>query len=202
MTRSSGRRVLRRSLYLRRRSLAVLASIVAVFAVVSAVRPPAPASVAVWAAAADLPAGTTLSASTLTPLSVPADAVPGGAALEASALVGATLAGPVTARTILTAADVGSAQTLAAPGFVIVALPLRGDALASLLSPGARIDLFDPADTGSVLATDVRVVGAPEPEQGAFAAASDPVVLVEIPRDTAGRVASAAEGGGVVVAVR
>lgn len=189
-------RVLRR----RRRPLAALAAFLAVFWGLGAVRTPAPEVSTVLAAARDLPGGTTLQEADLMALRLPLDAVPGGAATQAAALVGRTINGPVTARSALTTASVSTGHELTRPGFVVLAVPLENRALASLLSPGSRVDLFAGGATTAV-AADARVVGAPEEQQAAWANNPQPIVLVELPSDAAARVAAAIAEGSLTVAL-
>ncbi len=193
----------RRFFYFRRRALAVLATVLAVFATVSALQPDRGETVPVLAAARDLPGGTVLAAGDLVPLSLPAGAAPGAAVSEASELVGRALNGPVSARSVLTRAAVATGQSLARPGYVVVALPLDNDALAPLVAPGARIDLIDPSGaSGAVLASDVRVVGAPSSASGLSLGAPDRAALIEVLPEVATKVAAATRSGGLTIALR
>ncbi len=189
-------RVLRR----RRRPLAAVAAFLAVFWGLGAARPPAPPTLAVYAAARDLPGGTTLREGDLITLMLPRDALPADAATEASALVGRAINGPVSARSVLTAKTVATGRELARPGHIVLAVPLANRALASLLQPGAQVDLFA-AGGSTALAAGVRVVGVPQEQQAAWAAEPQPMLLVELPTDAAAPVAAAAAQGGLSVAL-
>nr|NLI50251.1 hypothetical protein [Propionibacterium sp.] len=189
-------RVLRR----RRRPLAALAAFLAVFWGLGAVRTPVPPTVTVLAAARDLPGGTTLAEADVVEVRLPAEVVPADAATTPTALVGRVLNGPVSARSVLTATDVAAGRELARPGHVVLAIPLGNRALASLLEPGARVDLFV-AGEATALAVDARVVGVPEDQRAAWAAEPQPVVLVELPAPAAPRAAAAVSQGGLSVAL-
>lgn len=189
-------RVLRR----RRRPLAALAAFLAVFWGLGAVRAPAPPTVTVLAAARDLPGGTTLQEADLVSLRLPAEAVPAGAATEPASVVGRPINGPVSARSVLTAARVSAGRELAAPGHVVLAVPLANRALASLVQPGARVDLFTPG-SATPLAAGVRVVAVPQEQQAAWAAEPQPMLLVELAQDAAAPVAAAVTQGGLNVAL-
>lgn len=189
-------RVLRR----RRRPLAALAAFLAVFWGLGAVRTPAPPTLTVLAAARDLPGGTTLAEGDVVEVRLPVDAAPADAATAPAVLVGRPLNGPVSARTVLTATSVASGRELARPGHVVLAVPLANRALASLLQPGARIDLFV-AGEASAVAADVRVVGVPEEHRAAWAAEPQPTVLVELAPEAAARAAAALGQGGLSVAL-
>ncbi len=181
---------LRRTLYLRRRPLAALCAFAAVLAGLLALTPDRGDTVTVVVAGGALPAGTVLAAEHLTALDIPAAVAPDGAATSREALVGRTLAAPVSARTVLTAATVSEGERLAREGHVVVALPAGDDAVAGLLRPGARIDVWDAQ--GEVLARDVRVIAPRDTPSGGNLglSAAGRSVLVEVPEATAAKIAS------------
>lgn len=181
---------LRRFLYLRRRSLAALCAFLAVLATLLALAPTTPSTTTVYAARSALPAGTVLGADHVAPLALPADAVPEGAALTEGDLLGRTLAGPVSNRSVLTAASVSEGSRLARPGHVVVALPLSDGAMAGLVGPGSRIDVLDGG--GAALATDVQVIAPPDtPGGNTFdLGGASRSLLVEVPEAVAGKLAS------------
>lgn len=155
------RRSLRRAVLRRRRLLAATLVALAVGAGLRAVAAPPPATVEVSVAAADLPAGTVLSAEDLQPLSLPPDAYPASA--EASP-VGRTLAAPLRRGEPVT--DVRLVGPDLTEGLDVVALPVRlPDAGAvGLLRVGDRLDLLgaDPRGGGATtLAAGARVLALP-----------------------------------------
>ena len=199
MNQRPARAAWRRLLYLNRRTLAVLCAFLAVLAALAALSPERAGGVIVIAAADDLPAGTVLAATHRTDIELPADAVPDGAARAASDVEGRILGAPVTRRTPLTTASVASGERLARPGFVVVALPLPDDALAPLVKPGTRLDLMD--SSGSLVASEVRVVAAPDAAAGLGLGASSRAALIEVQPEVAMRIA-AEHSGRLTVAVR
>ncbi|MFV0405453.1 MAG: SAF domain-containing protein [Propioniciclava sp.] len=195
------RRRLRRFTYLRRRTLAAVATGLAVLAGLQALAPQVPETVSVVALTRDLPGGTTLTAADVTTVDLPETAVPDGAVGQVDAAVGRTLNGPVSARTPVTEMAIAEGQSLAAPGYVVITLPLSDDTLAPLVQPGIELDLIDPTD-GSVLATKVRVVAVPESSSGGILTTASRAALVEVVPDVATRLAVAAQSGGVAIALR
>ncbi len=184
-----------------RRSIAAVTAFVAVFAGVSAASPPRTPTVTVVAAGRDLSGGTTLAASDLVRISLPTDAAPDGAESDPVALVGRTLNAPVTARSVVTRASVSTGVALARPGHVVFAITLPNPALASLIEAGTHLDVIA-ANKGATIASDVRVVAAPEPETSMLSGSGQRLLLVEVTPDTAAKLAAAAEAGGLTVAVR
>ncbi|WP_396451846.1 SAF domain-containing protein [Actinomadura sp.] len=125
-----------------RRPLASLFAAAAAGLALLALRPGPPPSVRVPAAARDLPAGKTLTASDLHHIDLPPSAVPSGALR--SSPVGRVLAAPMRKNEPLTDARVVSAALLKGYGPGTVATPVRvADAAAArLLRPGDRIDVL------------------------------------------------------------
>lgn len=189
---------------LRRRTLAALAAFVAVLAGLSAMQPTPPETAVVLVAAADLPGGTRLADADVTRATVPTAVLPRAAAHSTDEVVGRLLNGPVTRGTILTSASVAIGSSLVQPGFVVAPLPLADDAIAPLVAPGTRIDIIGlDAENGEAIATDVRVVGAPDTgTDGVLGSTADPTALVEVTPAVAVQLARAAQTGGVTVALR
>jgi Flp pilus assembly protein CpaB len=158
------RRAVRRRLLIHRRLLAALCCGVAVAAGVHAVAAPPPPSVAVTAAAHDLPAGQVLAADDLTTLDLPPGAVPDGAGSHDD-LVGRTLAAPLRAGEPVTDVRLlGAGLAAAHPGLASLPVRLPDPGQVALLAPGDRIDLLatDPQAGGSrVVASDALVLAVP-----------------------------------------
>lgn len=181
-----------------RRWFAALAAFLAVFTAIGAFQPDRTPTVAVLAAARDLPGGTTLSASDLLVVQLPADAVPGGSSAEASTLVGRVLNAPVTARSPLTQASVSTGAALARAGYVVIGVPLTGSALAGLIQVGSRVDLI--ASAGGPVASDVRVVATPSSAGSGMLSGPTSAVLLEVTPDAAARIAAALDHGALTIA--
>ena len=88
MTRPTFPPALRRTLYLRRRTLAALCAFGAVLATLLALAPPTAPTVSVLAAASALPGGTVLTSTDLVAVELPPGAVPDGAARVEADVVG------------------------------------------------------------------------------------------------------------------
>lgn len=171
-----------------RRPLAALFAAAAAGLALLALRPGPPPSVRVLAAARDLPAGTTLTASDVHRVAVPPSAVPSGALRRAA---GHTLAGPMRQGEPLTDARVLGDALLHGYGPGTVATPVRiadPDAVR-LLHPGDHIDVLAapppetptstqqppdaPAGTAKLVVSDVPVIATPpadddNPQEGAL----------------------------------
>jgi Flp pilus assembly protein CpaB len=158
----------RRSILVRRRLLAAVLSAVAVLAGLRAVAPPAPAQQPVLTAAADLAAGTVLTADDLAEVGFAPGTTPAGASALDDA-VGRTLAAPLREGEPLT--DV----RLVGPGLLagepqtadVVAVPVRiPDASAvGLVHVGDRINLLstDPRGGGTeIVAARLPVLALPQ----------------------------------------
>ena len=188
----------RRTLLLRRAACVVLL----VLALVTAIAPaPGLARSPVVVTAVDLPAGRTVRAADLAlrlwpPELVPAGAVRNPMAADGRVLIGAARAGePITDARLLGGGP--------APGALGAAVPVRlGDAaVAALLAPGKRVDvvtLGQRSDQPVLLAEDavVLAVMAEEPR------VRGRLVIVNMPREIATRVAAAALADQVTVTLR
>jgi Flp pilus assembly protein CpaB len=155
-------RRLRRRLLAHRRLGAAILAVAAVALTVHAVRPPAPASVALTVAGRDLPAGTVLAAGDLARVRVPPGAVPAGFIERPT---GRVLAAALRRGEPITDARlVGPDLTAGHPELVAVPVRLPDAAMASLLRVGDRVELLatDPQDGGTtVAAPDALVLALP-----------------------------------------
>ncbi|MCX6397454.1 MAG: SAF domain-containing protein [Propionibacteriales bacterium] len=189
----------RRHLLIHRRGLAALAAGVAVWAAVTAVRPPEPPHATVWVAVRDLSSGTVLHADDLRAVPVPADSVP-RAAHDLATLDGRILAAPVGAGEVATATRLlGNPQLVGYPGRSAVPLRVPDADAAGLLRAGDRVDLVasDPQQPrhGTRIATDVVVLAVPPPASGSNATGLDGrLVVFAVPSDEAVDIAAAAAG--------
>ena len=184
-----------------RRWIAAAAAFLAVFSAIGVLQPHRTPTVPVVAAARDLPGGTTLAASDLLRLELPAEAAPDGVESDPARFVGRVVNGPVTARSAITRATVSTGADLAREGYAVVAVPLANGALSGLLQAGVHVGLIASGKAG-VVASDVRVVAAPAPEGSGLLGAGQRVLLVEVSPDAAARIAAALDAGGLTVAVR
>jgi Flp pilus assembly protein CpaB len=200
--RSRLRRLRRRLLAHRRLGAAILA-MAAVALGVQAVRPPAPASVALTVAAHDLPAGTVVAASDLTRVRVPPGALPAGLTDQ---LTGRVLAGAVRRGEPITDARlVGPDLTDGHPGLVAVPVRLPDAAMAALLRVGDRVQLLatDPqGGSTTVAAPDALVLALPAADETPVTSSGSPnavttgaggrLVVIGVTEDLITRVAAAA----------
>lgn len=194
---------LRRLAARHRRLLAAALTAVAVAAGLTAVQPAREPTVALLTAARSLDPGATVTDADVALTAIPRSLAPEDALSSPRDAVGRALAVGVGARTILTAGHVAQASRAAGDGLVVVALPLADDALASLVRPGGRLDLFGTTPTGpGLIASDVRVVGTPAPATGLGGLSTGRVVLVEVTPAVAALLAAGPASGGVTIAVR
>ena len=147
---------------------------VAVLAALRTLSPAPPPTVAVWAAAHDLPGGQPLAASDLARMALPVAAVPAGALRATTAVVGRLLAAPVRRGEPLTDVRLLGPELLAAlpqPG--LVAVPIRvadGSAAVAVVKPGELVDVLELADADGAgaraprtVASRVQVLAVPGP---------------------------------------
>lgn len=181
----------RRTALLRRTA----AGLLTVLALALALAPQAAAGgVPVVVAAADLPAGSTLSPEGLAVREWPPDLVPAGAVVAVADAAGRVLVGAARAGEPLTDARLTGATTV---GGEEAAVPVRlaDPDVAALLVAGRRVDvvtLGERAGDPLVLASDAQVVTV----------LPGPLVLVAMPRALATRVAAAALSDQVAVTLR
>jgi Flp pilus assembly protein CpaB len=174
----------------------MLAAAAAVLTGLTALAPPAPATVTVVTAARPLAAGATIGAGDLQRTDLPPEAVPEGAATNPTSLVGQRIAGPVPERQVLTSSAL-LRQRSASGTTVVAPLPVADDRVTGLLEAGDVVDvLAADAETGKtrVVASAVRVLtGAITPAADRMSnAATGGLVLVEVSPATATALAAAA----------
>lgn len=176
-----------------------MAAAIAVFAAVTAVSPET-ASIDVLVVVESLPGGSKLAATDVTTLKVPAHLAPEGH-LQ-SLPPGAVLAGPATARSILTEASLAGGQSLARPGFVVVPFTLPDRALVPLTTVGTTLDILGPEGP---IVTGARVASVlSDAEQSGFLGGfpGDPgTILLEVRAGQASALAVAHNSPGVTVAL-
>lgn len=188
----------RRRLLRHRRGLAALLLGIAVLGTLRTLSPAPPDSVELVVAAADLPAGTTVSAADLTVVRVPPDAVPAGAQGVRQS-VGRTLAGAVRRGEPITDAGLVAPGMLAdTPGMVALPVRIPDPGVVAMLRPGDRVDLVatDPqSGVAEQVASGVRVITVPRPErepQAAGPGVSGRLVVLAVSPPAARNIAGAA----------
>lgn len=159
-----------------RRLLAGCAAALSIGTLGLALQPPADPTRPVVVAAADLPAGRSLTPGDLVVARVAAGVLPLGTFPEADDLVGEVLAAPV-----IRGEALGAHRILAPPGWSVPAdtmpLPVRftDAAAARLLRPGQRIDVLATSDPGldepgfaaaELIAAEILVLAVVEPQTG------------------------------------
>lgn len=188
---------LRRAVSWHRRKLAIGCAVTAVAATIAATSPPAPPTATVVTAAASLPGGKRLESGDLVAVRLPVGTTPEHSFTDVAAATGRTLAGPVTAGSVLTEASVVSGRALsAAPGRVIAPVRLTDADVAALIRAGDSVDILASAGDGrpaTVLATSARVVAVPGTSQGGLGPAGTQglLLLVEVDAATATHIATA-----------
>ncbi len=171
-----------------------LAGLLAAAALALALRPPdlpaaaPPPGTPVVTAAADLPAGTTLTEAALVVTELAA--APGGATADPGALVGRVLAAPLRAGEPVTDVRlVGPGLTALLPvGQVAAPVRLADLAVAGLAGPGDRVDVLatvPDADRAEVVARGALVLAAPD---------DDGLLVLAVDEVTAATLAAAATG--------
>nr|WP_218860221.1 Flp pilus assembly protein CpaB [Petropleomorpha daqingensis] len=177
-----------------------LAALLAAGALALALRsPPAAdagvASTPVVVAAADLAAGTTLSAGDLRVARLPLDTAPAGRADDPSELIGRGLAGAVRAGESVTDVRlVGPGLTSGLPDDQVAAPVRLADlAVTALVRAGDRVDVLATAPdaaTAEVVAADALVLAAPGPVDEATGDAG--LLVLAVDASTAARLAAVA----------
>jgi pilus assembly protein CpaB len=195
----------------------IAAAVLVLAAVALAIRPPPRAhgepTVPMLVAARDLAPGSSLSPSDVRVVRAPESLRPTAALTAAEQVTGRVLAGaastgePVT-RTRLVGRD-NSRLTTGDPDAVAVPVRLADPEVATLLTPGARVDVVTASQEGGaeavVLATDATVVTVRADESdGATRAGSRPgrLVVIAVPRKSAARLASVSLDQPVAVTLR
>jgi Flp pilus assembly protein CpaB len=195
----------------------VAAAVLACLALALALRPPptaddpatGPPAVPVAVAAADLPAGTVLTADDLTTVSLPGGAAPAGAAADPHQLTGEVLAAPVRAGEAVTDVRVvGPGLWSQVPeGQVAAPVRLADLAVATLLRAGDRVDVLAAASGGptpavEVVAESALVLTVPttaEADPLAGAADGTGLLVLAVAPETAQRLAAAGAGATLTV---
>lgn len=176
-----------------RRLLAGVSAAAAVYCGLTALSPPPPSTVAVLAAARDLPGGSPPTPRDLRTVRLPTGVVPAGALRPGSDLTKRVLAGPVRSGEPLTDARFLTPAALPAGQF---AYPVRIDDadLTTLLQVGDRIDLYaatsTPGDAATPLADGVRVLALPA-ARASTTGSSGALVVIAASREVIARVAQA-----------
>lgn len=138
-----------------RRLIAAVLLAIAVLAGLQVVRPPTAAAVPVLVAAADLPAGTRLTAPDLRTAMFAPGTAPRGSTTVATALVGGLLASPVRAGEPITDVRVvggplvSTYRALVGDGGGLVALRVSDPTTLTLVRPGDRVDVLAAPTAGS-----------------------------------------------------
>jgi Flp pilus assembly protein CpaB len=165
----AGRRV-RRALLRRRRLLAALCTLVAVWAGLRATAAPSPARVPVTVAAHDLGAGTVLSRGDLTTVGFAPGTAPAGRVRDP---VGRRLAGPLRrGQPVTDTAVLGPGLVRERPDLVALPVRLPDTAMAELLRVGDEVDLIAADPQGGPATTVARqalVLALPPPPADAAA---------------------------------
>jgi Flp pilus assembly protein CpaB len=205
-----------------RRPLAALAAAVAVYCAATALAPEPPPTVAVLAAAHDLPGGTVLSSADLRTLRLPSAAVPDGALRAGAGPPARVLAGPVRAGEPLTDARFVSPGLVRRTGAGLVAYAIRIDDAdaAALVRPGDRVDVLSATATAAraadTVASGITVIALPGRADGSGGAAGagragagivaggngrGALVVVAVPSRVAAELAQASVNGRLSLAI-
>lgn len=195
MTVSNAFRELLRAVRWHRRLVAGLAAAVAAYFGLAALSPGPPPTVAVVAAARDLPGGSRPADGDLRTVRLPPGAVPAGAVRPGDDLRARVLAAPVRAGEPLTDARFVAPGLLRQAG--AVAYPVRIDdaEVAGLLRVGDRIDLFAAGGESAVarlVASGVRVLALPAAPARGVSGGSGALLVLAVPPASAAVIAQAA----------
>jgi Flp pilus assembly protein CpaB len=185
----------RRSYLRHRRIAAALLAGVAAFCLARAAAPPPPATVPVVTAARDLAGGIALRSGDVRVTRMAADVAAQGALTSPAAALGRVLATPMRTGETLTNVRLLGRSLLAGYGAGLVAamVPIPDPAVAALLQPGERIDVYAVTSAGrpaELLASHAPVVTVPEPN--ADTSQSSLVVLAVRPGEAANLAAASA----------
>ena len=184
----------------------VAAGLLACLALALALRPPPPAvgpappTVPVVVAAADLPAGAALTGADLTVARLPAGSAPAGVVTDVPQLTGAVLAAPLrSGEPVTDVRVVGPGLWSAVPaGQVAAPVRLADLAVATLLRAGDRVDVLAAGDSGAeVVAGGALVLAAPTVAEDA--PGSSGLLVLAVSPDAAGRLAAAAASATLTV---
>lgn len=183
----------------RRVCAAVLAGL-AVWAALSVLRPPGPATTTALVTVRSLPGGQAVTADDVAVRQLPLDAVPTDFLHDPGQAVGRPLTVPVPAGAVLLPGSVVNREALAGPGLSVLPVTLASTAVG-LIEVGDRIDLLgaDAESDAVLLASAARVVAVLSRPGGSSPLSpmqsSGPVLLVEVRPASLPRVAAAAARG-------
>jgi len=188
-----------------RRLLAGLSAAAAVYFALVALSPAPPPTVAVLAAARDLPGGAVPTAADLRTLRLPLSAVPSGVLHPGTDLAKRILATPVRSGEPLTDARFLSPASIT-PGSLAYPLRLDDAEIASLLHIGDRIDLYaatsSATDSAIRLAQAVAVVALPATRTSPTAGTSSgALVVIAASPEIVARIAQATANSRITVAL-
>lgn len=202
---------LRGALWRGRAVVAALCLGVAAAATVQALRPAPPPTVPVVVLAADVPAGTPLTAADVAVAHLPPAAVPAGAPRAPADVVGSSPVVDLVARQVLAPALLGGGAPAGPAGTVVAAVRLDDPAVAALLTPGAHVDLVaarpegGPGETVAVRALVLPAPPAARDDGGGLLGSTPPEadapVLVAVTPDEAIRLAEASASARIVAVV-
>lgn len=208
---------LRRAVLAHRRVLAAGLAAGAVALGLHAVRPPAPQTIEVLAAARDLPAGVAVAEGDLTTVALATNVVPSGALAASAEVVGRSLTGPVRRGEPITDVRLlgpslldGLAGTSSAQpgGLVATAVRVADAESVSLVRAGDRVDLLaTPVGLGTevgetrTVAAEVVVLAVPAAADGS-AATGGALVVVAATEEQAADLAGAAVTSRIAVTLR
>ncbi len=171
-------------------------------ATVHGLRPPDPPTTAVVVAARTVPAGTTLSAQDVRVARLPVAVAPEGSLTDAGAVVGASAAVPLAEGVPVLPGLLADDTVRGPPGTVVAAVRFADPAVATLLSPGVRVDVLaatPEGGPGGVVATRALVLPVARKPTSAGALGlggggddSVPVLLAVAPQEAAGLAGAAA----------
>jgi Flp pilus assembly protein CpaB len=186
-----------------RRLLAGVSAAAAVYFALAAVSPEPPPTVAVLAAARDLPGGAVPTSGDVRTLHLPAELLPSGVLRPGADLTKRVLAAPVRSGEPLTDARFLSPATLG-PGLVAYPLRLDDADIAALLRVGDQIALYGAGSTGAasakLLADGVRVIALPNTRASPTSTPGALVVVATTP-ETAAQLAQATTNSRVTIAL-
>lgn len=190
---------LRRFLRSHRRLFAALLAGVAVWAGLTALRPPTPSTAMVVVTTRALSGGSTLAAADVQLVALPVAALPAAYLDATEQVLGRPLTVSLPAGATLLPSSIVSRDALAAPGMTVLPVTLAATA-AGLIEVGDRIDLIaSDEDSVAPVASAARVVAvlAGGDESGSFGRnpGGGPIVLVELRPDVVTKVAAAAARG-------
>lgn len=200
---------LRRAVSWHRRSLAVIAAVLATLVLASLIARPDPPSQWVLVTTAEVSAGAVVTDGDVSRVQMPEAAIPDQVVSEPEDAIGRMAIAALPRNAIITTASVFTPGDLkASPGKAIMPIHLQDAGLRGLLTVGSHVDLIGfSSSTGAaeVLASNVRIVAIPEAEaSGTLDTGSDDglLVVVEVPPDTASALTTASAASSLSVIIR